>query len=199
MTGRPLTGRAATGVWKGPTGVAYGTKGDEDAGTRASRLFRHPNVPTYLTRDKKTGDYGGERQVTVHRTRGLVDAMGAVFFGTKQKDAGRRYDVAPVLEQMREAFDSHLEDYYEAHHADLDLQVFGFHMVGSMGGKHSGYEHDVFTYPLLKGRTSEETERLLRNAQGIMHEASEQAERVASLLQQALQETAAVARRVVAR
>ena len=193
VTGRPLTGRAATGVWKGPTGVAYGTKGDEDAGTRASRLFRHPNVPTYLRRDKKTGDYGGERQVTVHRTRGLVDAMGAVFFGTKKKEAGRRYDIAPVLEQMREAFDSHLEDYYEAHHADLDLQVFGFHMVGSMGGKHSGYEHDVFTYPLLKGRTSEETESLLRNAQGIMHEASEQAERVASLLQQALQETAAVA------
>ena len=112
VTGHPLTGRAATGVWKGPTGIAYGTKGDEDAGTRASRLFRHPNVPTYLTRDKKTGDYGGERQVTVHRTRGLVDAMGAVFFGMEKKEAGRKYRVAPVLDQVYNAdFDSALDRY----------------------------------------------------------------------------------------
>ena len=66
-------------------------------------------------------------------------------------------------------------------------------MVGSMGGKHSGYEHDAFTYPVLKGRTSEETQDVLHTAREFMHQASEQAENVASLLQRALQETAAVA------
>ena len=193
VTGRVLTGPAATGVWKGPTGIAYGTKGDEAAGKRASRLFRHPNVPTYTTWDKKTGSYENDRQLTVHRTRGLVDAMGAVFFGMKKKGAGRQYSVAPVLDQvLYAAFDSNLEDYYEAHRADLALHVFGFHMVGSMGGKHSGYEHDAFTYPVLRGRTPEETQDLLHQAQQLMHEVSEQAETVAGLLQRALQETAGV-------
>lgn len=194
MTGRVLEERAATGVWKGPTGIAYGTKGDEDAGTRASRLFRHPNVPTYRTWDKKLGDYANERQVSVHRTRGLVDALGAAFFGADDQQAGgRRYHVAPVLSQVLGAFDSDLEDYYDEHRGRLELEVFGFHMVGSMGGRHSGYERDSFRYPLLKGRTAEETEALLDEARGLMHVAAGWSQDVAKVLQRALQETAGVA------
>lgn len=190
VTGHPLTGRAATGVWKRATGIAYGTKGDEDSGTRASRLFRHPNVPTYAVLDKKTGNYGEERQQTVHRTRGLVDTMGAIFFGSEHDGSTVSHRMAPVLEQLYEQYGS-LKSYARRH--SLMLQVFGFHMVGSMGGKHSGFENDFYRYPVLHGETPSETSYLLRIARELMHKASEQANTVAGLLQRALQETAAVA------
>ena len=190
VTGQLLTGQAATGVWKSATGIAYGTKGDEESGTRASRLFRHPNVPTYAIRDKKTGNYGEERQQTVHRTRGLVDTLGAIFFGSERKGSMVLARVAPVLEQLYEA-DGVLRTYMRRH--PLALTVFGFHMVGSMGGKHSGFEYDAFTYPVIAGETPVETRSILQITKELVDEASTQAKQVADLLQQALQETAAVA------
>jgi hypothetical protein len=182
---------AAVGVWKGPTGIAYGTKGDQDAGSRAERLFRHPNVPTFATWDKKSGAYENERQVGVHRTRGLVETLGGIVFGQDSRRAGRSYTPAPVVRQLAGAQDA-LEDYARAHRDAVTLDVFGFHMVGSMGGKHSAYEHDAFRYPLIRGATPQETQLMLGTIQHLVHQAAEQADAVARLLQRAVQTTAGV-------
>jgi hypothetical protein len=190
VSGRRLTGeRAATGVWKSPTGIAYGTKGDDEA--RASRLFRHPHVPTFATWDNKTGGYENERQVGVHRTRGLVDTLGGLVLGSDSRRSGRNYAPAPIVRQLYEA-QGDLKDYAKARRDGIALDVFGFHMVGSMGGKHSAYERDTFRYPLVQGATPQDTQLMLGLTRRLVHQASEQTDAVARLLQKAVQETAGV-------
>ena len=64
------------------------------------RLFHHPHVPLERVRDKKTGDYAGSRAYNVRRSRGLVDAIGASFFGAG--GTAGHVEPAPSVRQLAE-------------------------------------------------------------------------------------------------
>lgn len=165
VTGQPLASGtvAARDLTRWSTGVAYGTKSDMEAKTRADRLFRHPNVPLAKIYDK-TGDAVGRYQVTVNRTSGLVNAVGASFFGS----ARGRFEPAPAVEQLAET---------EIWDLGLPLQLltFGFHM--SAGNViHDAIEIDTFRYAPLVGPTEADTLDANDQAADLLYKASAFAE-----------------------
>ena len=172
--------RAARTLSKWTTGVAYGTKGNLDAGTRADRLFRHPNVPLVKTYDRK-GEHTGRRPFLVERTRGLVDAVGASFFGADSERS--RYEPAPAAGQLTEGplWDLGLP---------VRLSVFGFHMLSNQKNVHGGVEADTFRYRPLVAATEDETVELNEAAADVLYAAGQFAEAVARDLDTAVQRAA---------
>ena len=171
---------AARTLSKWTTGVAYGMKGDLDAGTRADRLFRHPNVPLVKTYDRK-GEPTGRRPFLVERTRGLVDAVGASFFGADSERS--RYEPAPAVGQLMEGplWDLGLP---------VRLSVFGFHMLSNQKNVHGGVEADTFRYRPLVAATEGETVELNEDAAKVLYTAGQFAEAVARDLDTAVQRAA---------
>ncbi len=183
VTGEPLTeGLVAREVTKWSTGVGYGAKGSQEEGTRAERLFRHPNVPTFKRYNPKTGQHENEQPYRVDRQTGLVNALGSTFFGRTPQDAGRGRHLAPVVAQ--------LYDDGPIYNLGLTprLLVFGFHMLGD-NTVHGGFERDAFAYRLL-GRTPDEAVTLMDAATARVEAAAAFADAVARLLQRAVQTTA---------
>lgn len=186
LTGEHVEGLVARTASKTSTGIAYGTKGDLDSGTRADRLFRHPNVPTEKLYDRKTRDVTGERPFLVHRTEGLANAIGAAFFGGRSQEDRAAFVLAPAVDQaqappLRRAF-------ARAGRQPAAL-VFGFHMLSNQKNVHGGIEQDAFALPLL-GATPFETQRLMASASELMREAGSVAEQAAGALGKAVQRTA---------
>jgi hypothetical protein len=187
VTGEPLAAGtpAARTLSKWTTGIAYGTKGDLDAGTRADRLFRHPNVPLAKVYDRKTGDPTGRRPFLVQRTRGLVDAVGGSFFGAS--NASSRFEPAPAVLQLVE---EELDDVVRGLGLQLRLSVFGFHMLSNQKNVHGGVEADTFRYRPLVGATEAETVAVNEAAAECLHAAGAFAERAARDLATAVQRAA---------
>ena len=187
VTGRPLAPgtRAARTLTKRSTGIGYGTKGDLEAGSRADRLFRHPNVPLEVVLDKKTGDRVGRRPFLVHRTRGLTDALGASFFGDPAGRLGARYELAPAVAELATQGSAV---------AELDFPVrlwsFGFHMLSSHKNVHGATEQDTVRYRPLIGETQDDTLDLHAAASEAIADAAATARRAAYDLGTALQRAA---------
>ncbi len=182
VTGEPLAAgeTAARTLSKWTTGVAYGAKGDLDAGTKADRLFRHPNVPLARVYDK-TGDSVGLRPFLVERTRGLVDAVGGSFFGATA--AGSRFEPAPAVAQLAEAPLWSLA-------LPVRLSVFGFHMLSNQKNVHGGIETDSFRYTPLVAATEPDTVVVNEQAAEVLYIAGRFAERAARDLNTAVQRAA---------
>ncbi len=181
----PLTGERAAGLvartaTKRSTGVAYGTKGDLEGGTRADRLFRHPNVPTEKLRKK--GEVVGERPFLVDRTKGLVDAVGAAFFGGLTDETAAPYTLAPVVAQLNAPAVGRLG-------LSTRLLVFGFHMLTKHKSVHGGVEQDTFAYDPVAPDAAEAL-RVMDAAAKLMKEATAFASDAARALGQAVQRTA---------
>jgi hypothetical protein len=169
-------------VTKRSTGIAYGAKADTESDVRADRHFRHPNVPTYKTRNRKTGMYENERAYQVDRTTGLVESLGAAFFGQRAHSDEDGSFVAPAVGQLS-------ADALHRRGKRARLLVFGFHMLSAKKNVHGGYELDDFVLHLL-GRTENEASALNKMARDRMEEAGAFASAVAKALQRALQMTA---------
>ena len=184
VTGEPLPAGsvAARQLTKRSTGIAYGAKGDLDAGTRADRLFRHPNVPLQIARDKN-GDPTGRRPFLVDRTRGLVDAIGASFFGDLQGTGTGRFEPAPAVAQL-------MARPIRALGLRPRLLVFGFHMLSAQKNVHGGVETDTFRYAPLVGGSEGNTLRLNDQAAVLLDDGGIFARNAAYALRSALQRTA---------
>lgn len=184
VTGGPLAvgGAAARTLTKRSTGVAYGTKGDLDAGTRADRLFLHPNVPLQVVRDK-AGDATGRRPFLVDRTRGLVDAVGASFFGDLGGRQRSPFEPAPAVAQLAQGPVQRLG-------LTTRLLVFGFHMLSNQKNVHGGVEADTFRYAPLVGASDGETLQLNDLAAVLLDDAGRFAREAARALRNAVQRTA---------
>ena len=180
VTGEPITGRVAAQAVKWSTGIPYGTKSTKDdsgGGQNASRLFHHPNVPLERVRDPKTGDYAGSRAYNVRRTRGLVDAIGASFFGAG--GTAGHVEPAPVVQQLGALA---LRREVRAPR----LAVFGFHMLSGQKNVHGGFEIDTFRFtpPDDSGRAE--------HAAALLETATRYADRAAFALGKSVQIAAGV-------
>ncbi|ARA93895.1 hypothetical protein AWN76_012485 [Rhodothermaceae bacterium RA] len=182
LTGERVEGLVARKASKKSTGIAYGTKGDLDSGTRADRLFRHPNVPTEKLYDRKTGDVTGERPFLVQRIEGLTEAIGAAFFGGLSDRGAARYTLAPAVAQL---YAEPLQDLGLSTH----LYVFGFHMLSNQKNVHGGIEQSDFVYRPVASDTPE-TLLVLDKAAELTHDAARFASEAARALGQAVQRTA---------
>ena len=182
VTGDPLPegALAARILTKWATGISYGTKGDLDAGVRADRLFRHPNVPIRKTVDRKTGGVTGREPFNVDRTQGLTEAVGASFFGGKSAV----YEPAPAVEQLNNApVWKEVRDLSPP----IRLLVFGFHMLSTQKNVHGGVEQDATRFRPLVGETEAETRFANEEAAMLMKEATQFAKTAAGDLQRAVQ------------
>lgn len=182
LTGERVEGRAARTLSKRSTGISYGTKGDLDGGTRASRLFRHPNVPTARRYDKKGDPTGEEDPFLVSRTEGLVNALGASFFGGLTESASARYTLAPAAAQL-------YADALRRVAPDPALRVFGFHMLSAQKNVHGGIEQSAYV-PFERVTEGEDPEAVMQMASEIVWAAAQMASASALKLKQAVQRTA---------
>jgi hypothetical protein len=182
LTGEHVEGLVARTASKTSTGIAYGTKGDLDSGTRADRLFRHPNVPTEKLYDHKTRDVIGERPFLVHRTEGLANAVGAAFFGGLADRGATRYTLAPVVWQL-------YAEPLQALGLSTRLLVFGFHMLSNQKNVHGGIESDSFAYSPI-APDAPHALLVLDEAAKLMDEAAKLAAEAAGALGKAVQRTA---------
>ena len=186
VTGETVTGFVASTVTKQSTGIAYGSKGDLDAGVRAERLFRHPNVPTRRTKyDKKIEMWQNEQPFLVDRTKGFVDALGAAFFGAGRSGTNDPLVIAPAVAQANSRTLRHLAP-------KVRLWTFGFHMLSNQRNVHGGFEMDSFRLPSVEAETEGEAKRQGKTAQGWTKAAADTADDVARALQRAVQTTAGV-------
>lgn len=174
LTGRQEDGPVAREMGRKSTRIAYGDSSDS--------LFRHPNVPIEKLYDAKARDWTGKRPFRVHRTEGLANAIGAVFFGGRSQEDRTAFVLAPAVDQaqappLRRAF-------ARAGRQPAAL-VFGFHMLSNQKNVHGGIEQDTFTLPLL-GSTLSETQRLMASASKLMYQAGAVAEKAAQYLRKAV-------------
>lgn len=158
------------------TKIGYGTSGD--------RFFRHPNVPVRRKYDPKTGAILAEYPYEVARIEGLVNALGAAFFGSGTKQESGPYALAPVVSQIRMAS-------LRRTVPNPQLWVFGFHMLGDRN-VHGGFEMDSFRLPLLEAETDHEARQYAKIAQAWMKAAADTAAEVARSLQHSVQTAAGV-------
>lgn len=186
VTGERVAGLVARRASRQSTGVAYGSKGDQETGVRADRLFRHPNVPTERLFDRKTGDPTGEQPFMVHRTRGLAQAVGAAIFGGRSGEGREPFVLAPVVSQV---YTRPLQRAFAPTGRRPGALVFGFHMLTAQKNVHGAIEQSAFALPLT-GETLTDTRDLLELGAQLMHDAAAVAEQAASALQQAVQRTA---------
>ncbi len=181
LTGETVRGLVARELSKQTTGISYGSKGDLEKRVRADRLFRHPNVPTQKIFDK-SGDPIGERPFFVHRTKGLVDSIGASMFGGLSDRMKTRYTLAPVVAQL-------CTDPVQNLGISPTLTVFGFHMLSGQKNVHGGIEAQAVRFPYL---THDPARALvfIELATHLMVHASNFANDSARALGQAIQRTA---------
>jgi len=182
VTGERVDGLVARTASKTSTGIAYGTKGDLDSGTRAERLFRHPNAPTEKLYDRKSGDVTGERAFLVQRTQGLTEAIGAAFFGGLSDRGAARYTLAPVVAQL-------YADPIQVLGLSTRLHVFVFHMLSGQKNIHGGIEQSTFSYRPIAPDVSEALV-VLDKAAELTNDAAKFAAEAARALGQAVQRTA---------
>lgn len=185
LTGEAVTGFVARKASKKSTGIGYGTGGDLDSGTRADRLFRHPNVPNQKRWDRKTKEFVGEAPTMVHRMEGLTSAVGATFFGGRSWSDGAAFVLAPAVDQV---YSSGLKDWFFRSGHIPAVTVFGFHMLSGQKNVHGGIEMDTFKLPLV-GQNALETAEINEIGSTILHRASTFAEEAGRRLAQAVQRT----------
>jgi hypothetical protein len=184
LTGERVSGTVARTASKRSTGVGFGAKGDIEAGIRADRLFRHPNVPT-RKRYGRQGEIIGEDPFRVERIEGLTAAIGAAFFGGRSEQDGSAFVLAPAVDQVQSG--PIRRSIIKAGRQPSAL-VFGFHMLSNQRNVHGGIEQDAFGLPLL-GSTPEERFRIMVTASKLMRDAGAFAEQAARNLGLAVQRT----------
>ncbi|MEM1115559.1 MAG: type I-E CRISPR-associated protein Cse1/CasA [Bacteroidota bacterium] len=185
ITGRELeVGKiAASRMAKSGPRIGYGEKGSKDS--RADRLFLHPNLPL-----RRGSEGEGRYPFLVHRAKGLIDAVGASFFGSSKGDA--RFIPARVVQQLNEGALSNLSDRLAGEGHPLRLVAFGFHMLSDKRNVHGGAETDTVRFVSLVGATDAETVDLNVVASEQMYVAVQYADEAARLLRQAIRRASGV-------